>query len=277
MKNAYKFLVLFFSLCSLLSCMERKSAPNESTIDPGKMEELTSSVNTDSNEKSNMELLPTSTSKQIIHHSFYSLSYVEKYEQAEWVAYELKKGYLKNNDFKRPYFVEDPQVVTGSADWKNYKNSGYDKGHLVPAGDMEFDLNGYTDTFLTSNIAPQDHNFNAGIWNRLEQKARFWAEKYNGVYVVAGGVLVPSLQTIGREQVAVPEEFFKIIMYRSGDSCKMIAFLIPNKSSDKPLFDYAVSVDLIEKKTGIDFFPALDDVIESKLEKIVDKQPWFTR
>ncbi len=82
--------------------------------------------------------LPTSTTRQIVKHQYYTLSYNEKFEQAEWVAYELKKEYLKNNDFKRPYFIEDPKVTTGSADWRNYKKSGYDKGHLCPAGDMEF-------------------------------------------------------------------------------------------------------------------------------------------
>mgnify|MGYP003580214912 CR=1 FL=1 len=99
--------------------------------------------------------LPTSTTKQIVKHQYYTLSYNEKFEQAEWVAYELKKEYLKNNDFKRPYFIEDPNVTTGSADWRNYKNSGYDKGHLCPAGDMEFSKDAYNDTFYTSNISPQ--------------------------------------------------------------------------------------------------------------------------
>jgi endonuclease G len=64
-------------------------------------------------------------------------------------------------------------VSSGSADWRNYRNSGFDN-HLCPAADMEFNVNAYNETFLTSNIAPQDHRFNAGIWNRLEQKIRFW-------------------------------------------------------------------------------------------------------
>lgn len=88
--------------------------------------------------KQAFDFLPTSITNQIVKHSYYTLSYSEKHEQAEWVAYELKKNYVKNNDFRRPYFIEDPKVKTGSADWRNYKKSGYDKGHLCPAGDMEF-------------------------------------------------------------------------------------------------------------------------------------------
>lgn len=276
-----KYRNCFFTILSLsvglLSCKQNNTAEFDSVgVDSG-VEQTSKDFDKAVASRSNLDLAPTSTTNQIIQHTYYTLSYNEEFEQAEWVAYELKKENLKNNDFKRPYFIEDNKVSTGSADWRNYKNSGYDKGHLVPAGDMEFNLNSYNDTFLTSNIAPQDHSFNAGIWNRLEQKVRFWAEKYNGVYVVTGGVLEPSLQTIGKDHVAVPKEFYKIILYRSGSNYKMIAFLMPNKSSDKALFDYAVPVDLIEKKTGIDFFPALDDAIENKLEKEVDKHPWFTR
>lgn len=228
-------------------------------------------------DKRSFNLLPTSTTKQIINHTYYSLSYDEEYEQAEWVAYELKSSYLKNNDFKRPYFIEDNMVSSGSADWRDYRNSGFDKGHLCPAGDMEFNVNAYNETFLTSNIAPQDHEFNAGIWNRLEQKIRFWADKYKGLYIVTGGVLEPSLKKIGREQVAVPKQFYKIVVQQANGQYKMIAFLIPNKSSELPLFNYVVSVDLIEQKTGIDFFPALKDSIEEKLERSTERSPWFIR
>lgn len=216
------------------------------------------------------DFLPTSTTNQIVKHDYYTLSYNEKYEQAEWVAYELKKSNMGNNHFKRPYFIEDPKVKTGSADYRNYKKSGYDKGHLCPAGDMEFAINAYNDTFFTSNISPQLHDFNAGVWNRLEQKVRYWATKYDGIYVVTGGVLQPSLKTIGQEKVSVPNYFYKILLDNSNGHYRMIAFLVPSKNSDKPIYDFVVSVDSLEKMTGIDFFPKLDDKIENSLEKNSD-------
>lgn len=208
--------------------------------------------------------LPTSTTKQIVKHKYYTLSYNEKFEQAEWVAYELKKEYLTNNDFKRPYFIEDPKVVTGSADWRNYKKSGYDKGHLCPAGDMEFNKDAYTDTFYTSNISPQKHDFNSGIWNRLEQKTRYWAEKYNDIYVVTGGILKDSDKKIGTEKVAVPKYFYKIILAKSGKEHKAISFLVPNEDSDKSIYDFVVPIETLEKMTGIDFFPNLKNLKSSK-------------
>lgn len=220
------------------------------------------------------DFLPSSTTNQIVKHDYYTLSYSEKYEQAEWVAYELKKNYLKNNSFKRPFFIEDPKVATGSADWRNYKKSGYDKGHLCPAGDMEFVITAYNDTFFTSNISPQLHDFNSGVWNRLEQKVRYWAAKYDGVYVVTGGVLESSLKTIGKEKVSVPKYFYKVLLDDKEGNYKMIAFLVPNSESNAPLYGFVITVDRLEKMTGIDFFPKLNDKTESQLEKSSDYKSW---
>ena len=165
-------------------------------------------------------------------------------------------------------------MKTQSADWRNYKNSGYDRGHLCPAGDRTFTSEAYNETFLTSNISPQDREFNSGIWNRLEQKVRFWAGKYDGVYVVTGGVLKGNLKTIGEENVSVPSEFYKIIVDVTDGNYKAINFIIPNKPSSESFYEYTVSIDEIEARTGIDFFPHLPDSIENKLEEKNDLKAW---
>ena len=128
-------------------------------------------------ENTNAYFLPTSTTGQIVHHQNYSFSYNELHEQAEWVAYELKVSHLSSTNHKRPYFEIDKTVKTGAAHWRNYKKSGYDRGHLCPAGDRRFTKEAHDETFLTSNISPQEHKFNAGVWNRLEQKVRYWGKK----------------------------------------------------------------------------------------------------
>lgn len=222
-------------------------------------------------------IYPTSTTGVVVHHAYYSLSYAETHEQAEWVAYEMKRSHLSQNEFKRPYFVEDKDVKTSSADWRNYKNSGYDRGHLCPAGDRRFDYDAYHETFLTSNISPQDRKFNGGVWNRLERKVRFWAKKYDGVFVVTGGVLKSGLKGIGEERVSVPEQFYKVIIDNSEPQMKAIGFLIPNQETDASFYDFAVSIDAIEAETGIDFFPAMDDSEEKKLEASIDLKAWGKR
>lgn len=276
-----KVFMIFWSVLSfvlLYSCkIDSKSSLN---ADLEEIHSATTISGSNTNVKSPNEgwvfYLPKATTNQIVKHQFYTLSYNEKAEQAEWVAYELKKEYIINTDFKRPYFIEDPLVTTQSADWRNYRKSGYDKGHLCPAGDMEFNIKGYNDTFYTSNISPQNHDFNSGIWNRLEQKVRYWAEKNNGVMVVTGGVLTNTSKTIGQQKVVVPDYFYKIVFENEKGKHKMIAFLIPNEKSNKALYEYVVSVDVLEKMTGIDFFPKLEDELENSLEKNTDYKLWLT-
>ncbi|MFT4830855.1 MAG: endonuclease G [Psychroserpens sp.] len=219
-------------------------------------------------------LYPSSTTGVVIDHSYYSLAYNERYEQAEWVAYELNKEYLTYDDRERPYFIEDPLVRTKSADWKNYKGSGFDRGHLCPAGDMRFSEMAYNQTFYTSNISPQENAFNAGVWNRLEQKARYWTKTYGSVFVVTGGVLEKGLQEIGHEDVAVPKYFYKIIAKGDAENLEILAFLIPHEESKLPLEKFVVPVDSLEMLTGIDFFSKLPDTQEDSLEKDVFIKGW---
>lgn len=223
---------------------------------------------------SNFNYLPTSTTGQIVKHKYYALSYSEPHEQAEWVAYELKKEHLSNTNRRRPLFQLDKKVKTKSAHWGAYKNSGYTKGHLLPAGDRKFSEKAFKNTFLMSNVSPQNYEFNAGVWNRLEQKVRYWAGKERHLYVVTGGVLEDNLKTIGRDKVTVPKYFYKVLLDYSEPEIKAIAFLIPHKDSNKPLYNFVVSTDKIEELTGIDFFPALPDDLENRLEQSADYKNW---
>ncbi len=216
----------------------------------------------------NKSFLPTSTTGEIVHHKFYTLSYNERYEQAEWVAYTLTKQQVVYNNFKRPYFEVDKTVPTKSASYKDYKNSGYNKGHLCPAADRKFSKDAFNETFLMSNVSPQTHQFNSGIWNRLEKRVRYWAKKHKKLFIITGGILSSNLKTIGKDNVAVPAYFYKIILdYQNPKKLKAIAFLIPHKNSNKSLYKFVTSIDNLEQLTDIDFFEQLPDTIENKLEK----------
>lgn len=218
--------------------------------------------------------IPSSTTESIVVHDHYMLSYNESYEQAEWVAYLLKKNHLTYDNRKRPYFIEDPKVKTKSADWRNYKGSGYDRGHLCPAGDRRFTKYAYNETFYTSNISPQNREFNAGIWNKLENKIREWVKKEGTLFVVTGGVLEKGLNEIGEEDVDVPNFFYKIVAKGDSKNPKVIAFLMPNKPSKKSIKQFVVKVDRIENLTGIDFFYKLSNNIEEKLEQEIKSTDW---
>lgn len=219
-------------------------------------------------------VLPTSTTGAIVNHDYYSLSYNEPFEQAEWVAYMLSKKHLTYDDRKRPYFIEDPKVKTKSADWRNYKRSGYDRGHLCPAGDRRFSEFAYNETFYTSNISPQDRKFNAGVWNQLENKIRQWVKKSGTHFVITGGVLESGLDEIGDEGVDVPKYYYKILAKGSAKNLKVIAFLMENKPSSKAIKEFVVTIDEVEKRTGIDFFTELSDEIEKELESEIQTKDW---
>ena len=220
------------------------------------------------------KILPASTSGEIVIHSNYILSYKERFEQAEWVAYALKRSHLTYDDRERPDYIEDPKVSTKSADWRNYKGSGYDRGHLCPAGDRRFSVYAYNETFYTSNITPQKNDFNSGIWNELEMQIRRWSKKYGNLYVITGGVLENGLSTIGEEDVAVPERYYKIVVRGEGKDIKVLAFLIPHKDTTEPLINFVVTVDDLEKVSGIDFFSNMDEDIESRLEQSIELKYW---
>ena len=219
------------------------------------------------------EFLPSSTSGVVISRQHYSFSYREDHEQAEWVMYALSKDMISKNQYDRPYFEKDPYVLTESADWRNYKNSGYERGHLCPAGDMKFNYDAFRDTFYTSNIAPQSSRFNGGIWNSLEQKIRSLAKKKKELIIVTGGVLSDNLQTIGYEGVSVPKFYYKILLSLNKDY-EAIAFLIPQDYKSNDLKSYVTTIDKIEEYTGIDFFENLNKQKQKELESGITLRNW---
>lgn len=217
-----------------------------------------------------------SKKEQIIKHTAFTLCYSESHEQPKWVAYKLTADMCNNNEEKRTNnFREDPSVKTKSAIPADYKKSGYDRGHLCPAGDMGWSEITMSESFYMSNMSPQVPAFNRGIWKYLETDVREWAQQNEGLYVITAGVLNDSLPTIGIEnKVAIPKYFYKVILDYHLPEYKAIAFVMPNEGSKKSVFDYAVTVDSVERLTGINFFHSLSDSIENYLESHIDIQLW---
>ncbi len=224
-----------------------------------------------------LELPAFSKSDQIIRHTAFTLCYCDRYEQAQWAAYVLTsamitaKGTRRSNDF-RP----DPMVKTGTATPEDYRKSGYDKGHLVPANDMKASPQCMSETFYMSNMSPQVPAFNRGIWKKLEEQVRRWAGENEEVYVVTGPVLTDDgFAVIGLKRVAVPFRYYKVILDYREPGLKAIGFIIPNRKSNTDLEAYAVTVDEVEEVTGIDFFPELPASVEEQLESKIELEKWF--
>jgi endonuclease G len=214
-------------------------------------------------------------SKDLVKHAYYMLSYNEKYEQANWVYYSLTDSMVLNSGEERSNsFKMDQLVATGSAKSSDYTKSGYDRGHLCPAADMGFSPISMQESFMMSNVSPQTPDFNRGIWKELETTVREWAKKEHHIYIVTGPIFKDNKGSIGTEEVLVPGYFYKII-YDATDAPKLIAFVLPNEKSNRPLTDFVVSTDAAEKLTGFDFFSQLSDDLETKLESRADLSGWF--
>lgn len=238
---------------------------------------LLSSIFAFSQDKSkiaNLEIPFRDSNSIVIYHAAYSLEYCEKHEQAYWVAYELTKAETEKKFERTDKFIVDPKVSTSTANAEDYAKSGYDRGHLAPAGDMGWSEKSMIESFYYSNMSPQLPGFNRGVWKRLEDLVRDWAVENESIYVVTGPILHKNLNTIGANKVSVPEKYYKVVLDYKEPVIKAIAFVLPNESSQESLSKYVVSIDSLEKLTGIDFFPKLEDKVENSLEKATCVSCW---
>lgn len=256
--NTTARLGLFAALvAALIAAYNFFTKPSDEPLNPdSQIEEVRPRIEEISSDEN---YLPTSTTGAIVQHQYYTLSYNERHEQAEWAAHVLTAERLKMEWQDRPdVFEADPLVRTGSATLSDYRGSGYDRGHLVPAADMAFNKTAIAETFYLSNMSPQARDFNKGIWKELEELTRDWAIKFKKLYVVTGPVLKDGGKgKIGSNEVTIPTAFYKVLLDLSDPDQKAIAFIVPNEVSYDPLFKYAVSIDEVEKQTGINFFPKL--------------------
>ncbi len=217
---------------------------------------------------------------EIIKHKNYTLRYEEEYEVPAWVVHKLRGEYTKGIANRAGnQFIPDRKVKNNSALTGDYSNSGYDRGHMLPAGDFKCCQELMNETFFMSNIAPQVPDFNRGIWENIESRIRGWSVRDEELFVVTGPVLRKGLPTIGRyNNVAVPEFFYKIVLFyqpNSGKTSRAIAFLLPNEALfGKRMNNYVVPIDEVEKVTGLDFFAKLPNEIEAKLEAKSDWTAW---
>lgn len=217
--------------------------------------------------------LPNCDDGQLVRHKYYSLCYSEDHEQSFWVAHRLTIKSITGPQKRTNNFRQDSKVVTGSATKADYKNSGYDRGHLVPAGDMKLNYTSMSETFFMSNMSPQIAGFNRGVWNRIENETRRWVKTYSELQVVTGPVLEKGLPVIGYG-VSIPRYYYKIIFDNTSKVPKMIAFLLENKSDKRHISEFVTTVDEVERVTGIDFFTYLPRKLQAKLESKSNYKDW---
>ena len=219
-------------------------------------------------------LLPSNIPGQLLSRTAYCLSYNKETRCPNWVAWNLTADHAdgewaRSNDYREDYDVPAPRATND-----DYKRSSWSRGHMCPAGDCKWDANAMSETFLLSNMCPQDRNLNSGLWNRIEMDCRKWAKRYGSVYIVCGPLFYnKEHETIGVNKVVVPEAFFKVILCLQGKP-KAIGLVVKNNAGTKKKDQYVNTVDEVERMTGYDFFPALSDDIEEVVEAKADIKEW---
>ena len=194
-----------------------------------------------------------------------------------WVAWELTADKATGTEPRSNSFVTD-KWVDGCASTEDYRGSGYDRGHMAPAADMKWSPKAMEQSFMLTNICPQDHALNAGAWKKLEEKCRVWATVDSVIYIVAGPVLTDRPdEYIGQTGVAVPKRFFKVIVAPYSNPPQGIGFVMPNGKVKGGMQACAMSIDEVEQLTGHDFFSELPDDLEANIESQCHFNQWSTK
>ena len=207
------------------------------------------------------------TKGALIKNTYYCLDFNVEHKQPNWVYYMLTQTHLTGNTPRSAAFKDCKQGDIVSASQKDYRGSGYDKGHLCPAADMKLSIEAMKETFQMWNMSPQEPSFNRGKWSDLEALVRSYIkDETDTLFIVTGPVFTDNKGSIGAGNVTVPGMFYKVIYSPAKGG---IGFLLPNEKITSRLQEWQVPIDSIQTLTGIDFFPQLpkerQSIIESQM------------
>lgn len=221
--------------------------------------------------------IPAGTPSQIKDYEGFRVSFNSTTHTPNWVAWELLGSETQGEVSRSNNFWTDNEVE-GCPTLADYKNSGYDRGHLCPAADQKWSQKAMTDCFVFTNMCPQAKSLNTGAWNTLEAKERQWAQRDSAILIVAGPIYSKDdTETIGKTGVRVPGAFFKVMAAPYLDSPRGIAFVYPNMASPGNMENYSMTIDEVEQLTGYDFFAELPDNIENQIESKASFKEWNHR
>lgn len=228
-------------------------------------------VNTDADSclRFAMPRSPKGMPEKILMNDAYVSSFNRETLLPNWVAWRLTAEHA-DGKVKRSgkQFTPDDRIdETYRVTTYDYMRSGYDRGHMCPAGDNKWSEEAMEQCFLMTNICPQDHGLNVGDWNEMEMQCRRWAQQYGEIYIVCGPILYKGRhKRIGKtHKVTVPEAFFKVVLCMKGKP-RGAGFIYRNEDGNRPKGDYINTIDEVERITGLDFFPTLPDKTEQKVE-----------
>ena len=212
--------------------------------------------------------------ERLVNYTGFRISFNSRLHIPNWVAWELTSEEVDGRRRRGNEFHRDAKIDGCAESW-DYNNSGYDRGHMMPAGDNKWNANAMFECFSMANMCPQSYELNHGSWRILEENCRDWAKRNKSVFIICGPVATDKMTDhIGSTRVAVPKRFFKVVVAPYANPPRGIGFLFPNAEVAGGLAKCATTIDEIERVTGHDFFATLPDNVENVVEAQCDFYKW---
>lgn len=214
-----------------------------------------------------------------LYNQAYAVGYCDALANPVWAAYRVFDLKGPRQLGARPEGFEVDPRTAARVEPGDYSGSGYDRGHMAPnyAIGTRFGPAAQEQTFLMSNVCPQRHRLNAGVWKDLELRvADNYTGRYGQVWVIDGPVFGPDDRLARlRNKVPVPVAFYMIVIQQHEGGVRVLPFLVDQEAPDRAQpGSYLTSVAEIERRTGLNFFPKLDAQAQAKLESVKPDAIW---
>lgn len=220
-------------------------------------------------------VMPSNVSNTDLDYEGFHIAFNPDKHEPNYAAWTLTADCIDGPYSRKDASFAPDENVEGSATLADYRSSGYDRGHMVPAADMKWSRQAMDDCHLLTNMCPQDKRLNSGAWATVEKNTRKWVQRHGTLVIVAGPVLSDKLtRTIGKSKIPVPERFFKAIIAPDANPPLGIAFIMPNGYVEGGAQSTVASIDQVEAITGFDLFSALPDSIENEVESQKSLRIW---
>lgn len=255
-----------------------KPAKTATPVQPSPQKEHKTQKKSEAVAQLEIPVLEKKAPSQILSYKGFTVSYNNNTRLPNWVAYELTATEVAGDLPRKDKFRPDPAANGPQANKEDYRNSGWDRGHMAPAADMKWDAEAMGESCYFTNICPQNPQLNGGDWKELEEKCRKWAEKHGRLYIACGPIILGNEHgTIGANEVIIPDKFYKVVLALINGEYRGAGFIFHNsplrKSKisgkppvNRPLESYLVPIDEVEAITGIDFFHALPADTQNRVE-----------
>jgi endonuclease G len=216
----------------------------------------------------------------------YSVEWDTRRHAQRWSCYQLYASLLEKNASRYSgrgtgldpgsQYPNDPDMPIAYQFTKDpYPGTGFDHGHICPSDDRVSAAEANYQTFFITNMMPQTHSLNAGMWSRMESQVKSWGGLFDTLYVCKGGTIDNEnyiIDYIGSEEncIPIPRYFFMALLGKSASGYSAIGLWVDHNgqyTTKDPIGNLAVNIRTLEELTGINFFHNLPDDVEKAVEE----------